>query len=114
MKLLRDNFVDSVMVFEGHKAESPLLASGPLLHDVDAFNLSILLKVLSDVVLLGVLLDTTDKDLLHRQMGTWFVGVLSGHGPLGFNNSAIHFMRPRLHGIIDFNHRGVSYEAKPS
>lgn len=64
------------MVIKRHKAESSLLPGGAFLHDVNAFNLSILLKMLPNVVLLGVLLDTADKDLLHRQMGTWFIGVL--------------------------------------
>ncbi len=79
------------MVIKGHKAESSLLPRGAFLHDVNAFNLSILLKMLPNVVLLSVLLDTADKDLLHRQMGTWFIGVLKQecideHGPN--NNTA--------------------------
>lgn len=61
------------MVIKGDEAESSLLASGALLHDVNALDLSVFLKMLSDVVLLGVLLDTTDEDLLHCQMGAWFI-----------------------------------------
>lgn len=71
-----DNFVYSVVVVKGDKAESSLLPSGALLHDVNAFNLSIFLKMLPNVVLLSVLLDTTNKDLFHRQMSAWFVRVL--------------------------------------
>lgn len=64
------------MVIKRHKAESSLLPSGAFLHDVNAFNLSILLKMLPNVVLLGVLLDAANKDLLHCQVGAWFIGVL--------------------------------------
>lgn len=71
-----NNFVYSIMVIKRHKAESPLLPSGAFFHDVNAFNLSILLKILPDVVLLRVLLDAADKDLLHCQMGARFIGVL--------------------------------------
>lgn len=135
-----NNFIYSVMVIKGDKAESSLLPSRAFLHDINAFNLSIFLKILADVVFLSVLLYTTNEDLLHCQMGTWFIGVLkqrvsvsahttnmlqylplgpgfvylSGHSPLGFNNSAIHFMRPCFHGIIDFSSRGIRYKAKPS
>lgn len=114
MVFLGNNFIYSVMIIERDKAESSLLPGGAFLHDVNAFNLSVFLKMLSDVVLLSVLLDTTDKDLLHRQMGTWFIGVLSGHGPLRFNNPPIDFMRPCFHGVINLPYRGVCYKAKPS
>lgn len=71
-----NDFVYGVMVIKRHKGEASLLPSGAFLHDVNAFNLSILLKVFADVVLLGVLLDAANKDLLHCQMGTWFIRVL--------------------------------------
>lgn len=45
--------------------------------------------------------------------GSEFV-YLSGHGPLGFNNTAIDFMRPCCHGIIDLPYRRVCHKAKPS
>lgn len=64
------------MVIKRHKAESSLFSSGALLHDINAFNLPIFLKILPNMVFLGVLLDTTDKDLLHRQMGARFIRVL--------------------------------------
>lgn len=114
MEFLGDNFVYSVVVIKGDKAEPPLLPSGAFLHDVDAFNPAIFLKVLPNVVLLGVLLDATDKDLLHCQVGAWFIGVLSGHCPLGFDNAAIDFMRPCFHGIVDLPYSGVCHKAKPS
>lgn len=114
MVFLGNDFVYGVMVIKRHKGEASLLPSGAFLHDVNAFNLSILLKVFADVVLLGVLLDTANKDLLHCQMGTWFIRVLSGHGPLGLHNSSVYFMRPCFHSLVDFPHRGVCYKAKPS
>lgn len=64
------------MVVKGHEAKSPFLPGRALLHDVDALDLAVLLKVLADVVLFSVLLNAANKDLLHRQMGAWFVGVL--------------------------------------
>lgn len=79
-----DNLVDRVVIVKGHEAKSPLLAGRALLHDVDALDLAVLLKVLPDVVLLRVLLDAADKDLLHRQVGAGFVGVLGrGLGIIG-------------------------------
>lgn len=75
-KLHTNDFVHSVMVIKGDKAEPSLFPGGSFLHDVDAVDPSIDLEVLSYVVLLSVLLDATDKDLLHRQMGTRFGGVL--------------------------------------
>lgn len=80
------------MVIEGDKAESSLLPSGAFLHDINAFNLSIFLKMFPDVVLLGVFLDSTNKDLLHCQMGTWFIGVLKERVPMStphFNNAVV-------------------------
>lgn len=72
------------MIVKGHEAKSTFLPGRALLHDVDALDLAVLLKVLQDVVLLGVLLNAADKDLLHRQVGAWFVGVLGqGWGSLG-------------------------------
>lgn len=133
------------MIVKGHEAKATLLPSGALLHDVDTFDLAVLLKVLPDVVLLGVFLDATNKDLLDGQVGAWFVGVLgqseesqskqmrsrgaphttgeaaraffahlSRHGPLGFNDSPIHLVRPRFHGLVDLLHRGVRDKAKSS
>lgn len=64
------------MIVKGHEAKSTFLPGRALLHDVDALDLAVLLKVLQDVVLLGVLLNAADKDLLHRQVGARFVGVL--------------------------------------
>lgn len=112
MVFLGNNFVNGVVVVKGHEAESSLLPGGPLLHDVNAFNLSIFLEILPDMVLLRVLLDTADKDLLHCQMGARFVGVLSGDGPLGFNDSSVHFMRPCFHGVVYLCHRRVCYKAE--
>lgn len=71
-----NNFVYSIMVIKSDKAESSLLPCGAFLHDVNAFDLSIFLKILANVVLLSIFLDATNKDLLHCQMGAWFIGVL--------------------------------------
>lgn len=68
------------MVVKGHEAKSPLLPGRALLHDVDALDLAVLLKVLTDVVLFSVLLNAANKDLFHRQMGAWLVGVLGQEG----------------------------------
>lgn len=68
------------MIVKGHEAKSPFLPGRALLHDVDALYLAVLLKVLADVVLFSVLLNAANKDLLHRQMGTGFVGVLRQEG----------------------------------
>jgi len=39
---------------------------------------------------------------------------LSGHGPLWFNDSAVHFVRPGVHGGVNLFHRGVRDEAEAS
>lgn len=75
-----NDFVHSVMVIKGDKAESSLLSCGAFLHDVDSFDLPVFLKIIPNVVLLRVLLDATNKNLLDCQMGSWFVGVLKQSG----------------------------------
>ena len=65
------------MVIEGDEAEPSLLPSGAFLHDVNAVDPSIRLKVVSNVILLCVFLYTAHKDFLHCQMGAWLRGVLS-------------------------------------
>lgn len=71
-----NDFVNSVVVIEGHKAKPSLPCSTAFQHYVNAFDLSILFKIVTDLVLLSVFLDSTNKYLFHWQMGTWFVGVL--------------------------------------
>lgn len=90
------------MVIKWHKAEASLLPSGALLHNVNAFNLSIFLKILPDVVLLRVLLDTTNKDLLHCQMGPWFIGVLKQKEAMRFDKHSTHTTELSALGVYLF------------
>lgn len=64
------------MVVERDEAEPSFLARLPLLHDVNAVDRAVRLKVLAYVVLLRVLPDPAHKDLLHRQVGARSRGVL--------------------------------------
>lgn len=42
------------------------------------------------------------------------VVYLSGHGPLGFDHSTVHFMRPRFHCLVHFAHGRVCDKAEAS
>lgn len=59
------------MVIKGHKSKAPLLSSVAISHDINNLDFAKLLEVISQVRLLCIFLDSSNKDLFNSYMGTW-------------------------------------------
>lgn len=110
--LLNDYLVHRIVVVEGDEGEASLLATLPVCHHLRHLDLAVLLKVISQVVLLCVFLDAPHKDLLHRQVSPGAGGVLSGHGTFRFDDTTIHLVGSGSHSPVYLRHAGVGDKAE--
>ena len=74
--ILTDYLINGVIVVKRDKGEASFLASLPLSHDLHRLDGTILLEVLMQMIVFRVILDATNKDLLHREMSARPHGIL--------------------------------------
>ena len=71
MVFLQHTLIHRIMVIKSHKSKASFLARLPISNDLNGIDFSIFLKVLSKMMLLGIFLNSTNKQLLHRYTSPW-------------------------------------------
>merc|ERR1719458_1420328 len=89
----QDNLVHSVVIVKLNESKASLLSSVVPLQLLHVHNLSKVLKVGADVIVLHLVADTSDEDLLHADLGLGLASIAARGGTFRLQGFVIDLMR---------------------
>lgn len=110
--LLKDDFVNGIVVIELNEGEAALLAGVLVGNNVHAHDLAKVLEVLAQALFIVIVSKPAHKELLYRGSRIRGIDLLAWHSPLGLHGASIDLVWPGILRIVDHVRLGVRDETE--